>query len=154
MTYDETGDYYICANNKKLHKVGTTKKTSSSGYVSELTVYECDNCNECPLKAKCTKSKNNRQLRVSKRFISKRALSYENIKTEKGTMLRMNRSIQVEGAFGVLKWDHNFTRFLRRGKNNVKIEFILLCFAYNINKLHAKIQDKRCEKHLHPLKIA
>ncbi|MEG0951119.1 MAG: transposase, partial [Niameybacter sp.] len=80
--------------------------------------------------------------------------SYENIKSEKGTMLRMNRSIQVEGAFGVLKWDHNFNRFLRRGKNNVKIEFMRLCFAYNINKLHAKIQNKRCEKHLHPLKTA
>lgn len=131
-----------------------TKETSTSGYVSELTVYECENCSERPLKAKCTKSKNNRQLRISKRFISKRALSYENIKTEKGTMLRMNRSIQLEGAFGVLKWDYNFTRFLRRVKNNVKIEFILLCFVYNINKLHAKIQNKQCENHLHPLKIA
>ena len=71
-----------------------------------------------------------------------------------GIALRMNRSIQVEGAFGVLKWDHNFTRFLRRGKNNVKTEFMLLCFAYNIRKLHSKIQNERCEKHLYPLKTA
>lgn len=154
MSYDPKGDFYTCANNKKLSKIGTSQTTSSRGYVSELTIYECEDCSACPVKSKCTKAMHNRQLKVSKQFISKRAVSYENIKTEKGTMLRMNRSIQVEGAFGVLKWDHDFTRFLRRGKNNVKIEFMLLCFAYNINKLHAKIQNKCYEKHLHPLKTA
>ena len=97
------------------------------------------------VRSKGTKAKNNRQLKVSKQFISKRAPSYENIKTEKGTMLRMNRSIQVEGDFGVLKWDHNFSRFLRRGKNNVKIEFMLLCFAIiSINyMLKSKISDMK-----------
>jgi transposase len=70
----------------------------------------------------------------------------------KGTLLRVNRSIQVEGAFGVLKNVYNFTRFLTRGKNCVKTEFLLLCFGYNINKLHSKIQSERCGQHLHPLK--
>ena len=46
----------------------------------------------------------------------------------------MNRSIQVEGAFGVLKQDYGFRRFLSRGKNNIKTEFALLSFAYNIQK--------------------
>ncbi len=41
----------------------------------------------------------------------------------------MNRSIQVEGTFGVLKSDYNFTRFFTREKNNVKTEFIMLCFG-------------------------
>ena len=58
----------------------------------------------------------------------------------------MNRSIQVEGAFGVLKQHAVFTRFLTRGKMNVKIEFFLLCMGYNINKLHAKIQGDRLLK--------
>ena len=51
---------------------------------------------------------------------------------------RMNRSIQVEGAFGVLKQDYGFRRFLLRGKKNIKTEFILLCFSYNIQKLFNK----------------
>ena len=53
----------------------------------------------------------------------------------------MNRSIQVEGAFGVIKENHNFRRFLTRGKKNVKVEFTLLALAYNLNKLHNKIQQ-------------
>ena len=64
----------------------------------------------------------------------------------------MNRSIQVEGAFGVLKNDYEFNRFLTRGKNSVKTEFILLCLGYNINKFHSKIQNQRLGQHFHKLK--
>jgi hypothetical protein len=93
-------------------------------------------------------------MQISKTFIDKRQISYENIISEKGILLRVNRSIQVEGAFGVLKNDYQFNRFLTRGKTSVKNEFILLCFAYNVNKLHAKIQNERCENHLHEIKTA
>ena len=36
-----------------------------------------------------------------------------------GIQLRTNRSIQVEGTFGVLKEDFQFKRFNHRGKDNV-----------------------------------
>ena len=74
--------------------------------------------------------------------------------SEKGIKYRMNRSIQVEGAFGVLKNDYDFQRFLLRGKTKVKLEILLLCFGYNINKLHAKIQNDRLGSYLFPLKTA
>jgi hypothetical protein len=45
--------------------------------------------------------------------------------TDQGIKLRVNRFIQVEGAFGVLKNDYYFNRFLTRVKNNVKTEFLL-----------------------------
>ena len=41
---------------------------------------------------------------------------------------------------------------MKSGKNSVKTEFILLCFGYNINKLHSKIQNGRTQNHLHELK--
>ena len=87
-------------------------------------------------------------------FWEKRAQSLENITSERGIQLRMNRSIQVEGAFGVLKNDYEFQRFLLRGKTKVKLEILLLCFGYNINKLHAKIQNERLKSYLFPLKTA
>lgn len=64
----------------------------------------------------------------------------------------MNRSIKVEGAFGVLKNDYEFQRFLLRGKTKVKLEILLLSMGYNLNKLHAKIQNERTGKHLFPVK--
>jgi hypothetical protein len=76
----------------------------------------------------------------------------ENILSEKGILYRMNRSTQVEGAFRVLKNDYEFQRFLLRGKTKVKLEILLLCMGYNLNKLHAKIQNERTGSHLFPVK--
>ena len=47
----------------------------------------------------------------------------------------MNRSIQVEGVFGVLKEDYGFRRFLTRGKKNIETQFFLLAFTLNVKKL-------------------
>ncbi|MPM99449.1 IS1182 family transposase ISCpe5 [bioreactor metagenome] len=154
MHYDEVNDEYICLNNIKLKPIGIKTRTSKSGYKSEITIYEASNCNACLHKQKCTKAKGNRQIQVSKMFLEKRSQSLENITRPEGVLLRMNRSIQVEGAFGILKNDYGFNRFLTRGKKNVKIEFTLLSFGYNINKLHNKIQNNRCGKALHEIKVA
>lgn len=154
MKYIEEADVYVCANDRILWPVGIHHKKSSSGYRSELTVYECEDCSGCPHKSKCTKAQGNRRMELSKSFIKKRQKSFKNIMTEQGIRLRMNRSIQVEGAFGVLKSDYEFSRFLTRGKNNVKTEFILLCLGYNVNKLHSKIQKERLGHHLHEVKEA
>ena len=79
---------------------------------------------------------------------------HEKTKTEFGRLLRMNRSIQDEGVFGVLKQDHGFRRFLCRGKNNIRTEFLLLGLAYNIKKLFAKISENRLGISLFELKTA
>lgn len=152
MDYNEEKDEYTCHNNKKLKHVGEIRRKSATGYIANVSVYECEDCSECPYKSKCTRSKGNRKMQVSKLFIKKRMESYRNITTPEGTELRMNRSIQVEGAFGVLKSDYKYKRFLTRGKNNVKTEFLFLVLGYNINKLHAKIQNDRLKQQLHPLK--
>ena len=154
MLYDAEKDEYTCHNRKQLKPVGITYRTSTTGYRAKVSIYECEDCSNCPCKEKCTKAKGNRRMQISKTFVEKRQISYENIITEKGILLRVNRSIQVEGAFGVLKNDYNFNRFLTRGKNSVKTEFLLLCLGYNVNKLHSKIQNDRCGKDLHELKSA
>ena len=154
MGYDESSDCYTCHAGKRLVAVGKKKQRSKSGYESEVTVYECEDCSGCPCKEACTKAKGNKRLYVSKSFIEKRQESYENILSEKGIQYRMNRSIQVEGAFGVLKNDYEFQRFLLRGKTKVKLEILLLCMGYNLNKLHAKIQNDRLGSHLFAVKTA
>ncbi len=154
MGYDAENDTYTCHGGKTLLPLYVKKQKSKNGYESEVTVYECTDCSGCPYKEKCTKAKGNKRLYVSKNFIEHRQTSYENIMSEKGIKYRMNRSIQVEGAFGVLKNDYDFQRFLLRGKTKVKLEILLLCFGYNINKLHAKIQNDRLGSYLFPLKTA
>ena len=74
--------------------------------------------------------------------------SEKNICSDEGILLRINRSIQAEGVFGITKQDMGFTRFLTRGKENVKTEYLLLAFGFNINKLHYRIQGDRLGKSL------
>ena len=136
----------------KYEQIQNIPQRCKSGYESEVTVYECEACSGCPYKEKCTRIQGNKRLYISKNFLEKRQESYENILSEKGILYRMNRSIQVEEAFGVLKNDYEFQRFLLRGKTRVKLEILLLCMGYNLNKLHAKIQNDRTGIHLFPVK--
>jgi len=154
MIYEPESDIYICHAGKRLSPVYIQMQKSKNGYKSEVTVYESEDCSGCEFKDECTKAKGNRKLYVSKNFSKKRQKSHDNISSEKGILYRMNRSIQVEGAFGVIKSDYEFQRFLLKGKTKVKLEILLLCFGYNINKLHGKIQNERLGSHLFELKSA
>lgn len=139
MPYDPQQDEYTCPGDKKLKSVYTGKRKSKSGFESEITYYECESCEGCPLKKNCTRAKGNRKISLSKTFLRQRKESLERITSPQGVLLRMNRSIQVEGAFGVIKQDYGFRRFLTRGKKNVFTEMLLMAMAFNLNKWHNKI---------------
>lgn len=162
MPYDEMSDSYLCANGKKITKDGTRRVKSRTKYVSEKTLYSCKDCAGCTYKAECIKGRNStlsldersKHFEVAKTFQAKRMESLERIVSEEGQLLRMNRSIQSEGAFGEVKCNMEFRRFLCRGTENVLAESILLGLAHNVNKLHSKIQNEHCGEYLHPLKTA
>ncbi len=116
MGYDEKTDTYTCHAGKSLSPLFIKKQKSRIGYETEVTVYECEDCTGCSYREKCTTAMGNKRLYISKSFLEKRQESYENIQSETGIKYRMNRSIQAEGAFGVLKGDYEFQRFLMRGK--------------------------------------
>jgi transposase len=150
MGYDGIRDEYTCANNKKPRAVGSETRVSKSGYEREVTVYACEGCGGCPVREGCTASKKNREMEASKKLVAFREASRANITSEEGIVLRVNRSIQVEGAFGVTKADGQFRRFFTCGTAGVRGELFLVCFGYNVNKLRHKIQQGRCGKSLHP----
>ena len=69
MKYDEESDFYICHNNRKLMPTSIIYRISTSAYKSQVKVYECENCDNCAHKVKCTKAKVNRKMQVSKTFV-------------------------------------------------------------------------------------
>ena len=75
--------------------------------------------------------------------MAQRQAAAERVSSPKGLLLFVNRSIQSEGTFGVLKQDWGFRRFLRRGSANVFTEMLLYAFAFNIKKLHYRIMQGR-----------
>lgn len=73
-------------------------------------------------------------------IIKKKVTQY--LLSPKGIEMRVNRSSQVEGAFGVIKQDMVYDRTRRRGLQNVSLEFMLVCLGYNIRKLFSLIEGK------------
>ena len=67
----------------------------------------------------------------------------DNLESIHGALLRMNRSIQAEGTFGILKYDRNYKRIVRRGIDSVKLEIFLVSIGHNLYKYLAKQQKKR-----------
>ena len=63
------------------------------------------------------------------------ALKYlDELLQSKGIELRVNRSIQAEGTFGIIKQDIGYDRFRRRGIEKVSAELMLVCLGANIRK--------------------
>jgi len=156
MTYDPSRDTYICRNGKELKSTGVRKRKSGSGYVSESTLYTCSDCKGCPFKTKCIKGNNcdtpmderSKTLNISKKKEELRKKNLERILSDHGTLFRINRSIQAEGSFAIVKEDMDFRQYSYRGKASALAQTILIAFAYNFNKLHHKIQSKRTGSHL------
>lgn len=162
MEYDEALDIYTCRNGKKLTVDHIRHSKSKTGYVSEKTIYRCENCESCPYKKDCINGNNcktpleerTKTLQVVKTFLKYRQEDLERILSDDGILFRTNRSIQAEGSFGDLKQDMQFRRYLSKGTTNVLAESTLLAMARNINKLHNKIQKGKTGTHLFPLKSA
>ena len=162
MEYDKISDFYTCKNNRKLTVSHIRHNKTKTGYVSEKTIYTCENCNDCSYKSDCIKGNNcktplgerTKVLQVAKTFIKHRKEDLERIISDEGVLYRMNRSIQAEGSFGDIKQDMQFRRYLSKGTANVLAESTLLANARNINKLHNKIQNGKTGTHLFPLKSA
>jgi transposase len=162
MEYDPQNDEYVCSRGRRLKAIDNRKSKNKNGYVSTVTVYECENCKGCPNKAQCIHGNNcktpmeerNKRLNISKVLKQKREETLKRITTKYGTKLRMNRSIQAEGSFAVVKEDMNFRRYLYKGKENDLAQSTILAIAYNMNKLHFKIQGGRTGQFLTDMKTA
>ena len=156
MSYDAEEDCFICAQGRRLplHRESTALQ---DGSLVTTAWYCCENCKECPLRAKCCQSKDPerpKELQVNRTFQELRNDSLKNITSERGIYLRQCRSIQVEGAFGLLKNDFGFRRFLTRGKVNVRTELFFLALAFDLKKLWMKRENGRLQTHLSQLKAA
>ena len=152
MVYDEERDEYVCPDGRKLKFQRESRKITENGYSVITKYYANEKCDGCPHRDKCHHSKNGyRTTKVNQVLREYRPKVLEALTTEEGTLLRMNRSIQVEGVFGVLKEDYGFRRFLTRGKKNIETQFFLLAFAFNIDKLCNRTRKGRNGLHLFPL---
>ena len=155
MPCNAESDSFTCPNDKRLlHAYDRTGKTDN-GYMILESYYVCEDCSGCSRRENCFKGQyENRKTELSKTMRRQKDEAEKRISTDKGILLRMNRSIQVESAFGVLKQDYGFGRFLTRGKTNNETRLFILATAFNIRKLCGRLADGRFGKALFEPKTA
>lgn len=100
--------------------------------------YTCEDCSGCPYAEKCKKTDKNRTVRINEELSAMHKEVIDNLESIHGAMLRMNRSIQAEGTFGIMKYDRWYKRTVRRGLESVRLELFLVSISHNLYKYHNK----------------
>lgn len=129
---DEDGNP-ICPNGKRF-LFSHRKTVPGNCYGRQMEIYTCEDCSGCPYAERCKKTDKNRSINLNEELSSIHKEVLENLESIHGAYLRMNRSIQAEGAFGVIKQDRKYRRISRRGHENVRLEIFLVLLGYNLYK--------------------
>nr|WP_317617430.1 transposase [Pseudobutyrivibrio xylanivorans] len=107
-------------------------------YVRQEEVYQCEDCSGCPYASKCKKTDKNKTVRINEELTAMHQEVINNLESIQGALLRMNRSIQAEGTFGIIKNDRWYKRIVRKGIESVKLEVLLVSIGHNLYKYHNK----------------
>ena len=140
---DEDGNLR-CPNGKKM-VFSYRQNVRGSQYGRQEEVYECEDCTGCPYASQCRKTSGNRTIRLNAELTSIHEEVINNLESIHGAYLRMNRSIQAEGTFGVMKYDRWYKRTVRRSMKSVRLELFLVSIGHNLYKYynkHTKLEKK------------
>ena len=132
-----------CPNDKAFHFL-YRKNVRGNQYGRKEELYECEDCSGCPYAEKCKKTDKNRTVRINQELTSMHQEVIENLESIHGALLRMNRSIQAEGTFGIMKNDRWYKRIVRRGIHSVKLEVLLVAIGHNLYKYQKKDAKQKC----------
>ena len=134
LHYNKEKDCYYCPMGQQMPNTGTFTRKTATGFEQHITKYRAANCEGCPLRGACYKSKGNRVIEVNFNLNRLKAIAAEKLTSEKGVYHRKKRPWDVESVFGNIKSNHGFRRFMLRGKDKVAIETGLLAIAQNLRK--------------------
>ena len=129
---DDDGNM-ICPNGKKM-MFSHRENIKGNQYGRQNEVYRCEDCSGCMHADRCKKTDNNRTIRLNEELTSIHREVLNNLESIHGAFLRMNRSIQAEGTFGVMKYDRWYRRTVRRGLKSVMAEMFLVSIGHNLYK--------------------
>ena len=126
-----------CPNGKAFH-LQYRKTIKGNAYGRQEEVYQCEDCAGCQYAEQCKKTDGNRTVRVNCELTAMHREVIANLESIQGALLRMNRSIQAEGTFGIMKNDRWYKRIVRRGMESVRLEVFLVSIGQNLYKFHNK----------------
>jgi hypothetical protein len=138
VNFEIGGDGKMRCPNGKTFNFLYRKPVKGNQYGRKEEVYQCEDCSGCPYASKCKKTDGNRTVRINEELTAMHQEVIDNLESIQGALLRMNRSIQAEGTFGIIKKDRWYKRIVRKGIESVKLEVLLVSIGHNLYKYHNK----------------
>ena len=124
-----------------MERVGTVHTKTESGFRTITSVYRARNCEGCPLRWGCYKSREAaRTVKANHRLMEYKQQVRDRLTSEKGLKHRSNRPIEPEAVFGQMKYDMQYKRFRHFGKDKVNMDFAFFATAFNIKKMIATMK--------------
>jgi transposase len=143
--YDPEKDVCYCPMGKEMPYRETKKYERSQGKVS-VRIYGCQGCEGCPLHKDCVEAKSKRGRTVSRDgYEPLRERMHAKMQTAEGKKLYGRRMHIGETPFAIIKGILEVRRFLLRGLEKVKTEWLWVCTAYNLRILIAALAALRAE---------
>ena len=138
LPYNENDDSYTCPMGQKMNFIKEKIKVTDNGFRQIKRLYQAQNCNGCPMRKACNKSKGDRVIEINQRLNHYKSIIRKRLTSERGIKYRSQRPVDVEAVFGIIKGNRNYRKFLLRGLEKVEIEAGLISLAHNLGKLAAK----------------
>ncbi|MHB1318213.1 MAG: IS1182 family transposase [Anaerolineae bacterium] len=130
--YESDTDTFVCPQGQILAFEHQYRDQRHAGRL--IRVYRCHTCHNCGYLSLCTQDRRGRAVRVRPQEQLLRG-HREKMRGEQAKAFMRRRSAVVEPVFGILKEHLGLSRFLRRGLDNARAEWQLLCAAHNLRKL-------------------
>ncbi|AMC11612.1 transposase [Lutibacter profundi] len=134
LYYNQQTDTYYCPMGQAMTYIGSYQKKTKNGFSQELHRYQAQNCDGCPLRSLCHKSKHNRIIERNYNLIRLKSKARKLLLSQQGIAKRKQRCWDVEAVFGNIKQNMNFKRFMLRGIGKVNVEIGLVAMAHNLKK--------------------
>jgi transposase len=125
--YNAKKNCYICPAGQKL-----TYRFASNEKGRAIYYYRARGCKSCPLKAKCTRNKENRTIT---RLASEEVQEQMAERVAANPQIIRRRKAIIEHCFGTIKRSLGYDYFLCRGMRNVATEVNLTVLAYNFTRV-------------------
>lgn len=132
--YNKDTDTYYCPMGQAMTNIGSYIKKTKTGFKQTITRYQAQNCQGCPLRGLCHKSKHNRIIDRNYNLIQLKSKARARLTSDEGIEKRKQRCWDVEAVFGNIKHNMNFKRFMLRGIDKVNVEIGLIAMAHNLKK--------------------
>jgi transposase len=133
FVYDEQKDHCICPRGEILRFDSIKARDKAQPY--SVRVYRCQSYENCPVRWQCSQSKTGRTVQIHPNHDAL-VRQREKQKDEAMRALLNKRGTTVEPVFGWVKEGMGFRRWTVRGLEKVKTQWLLLCTAMNLRRLH------------------